>query len=142
MTKAGMKSPVPFFRSHRSLVLIRSQSNFPKLNSSQQKVRFRSGSENPDPTVDIDVFTRRPLPRVVKVGRVNWRGKLKAKCQMRFGESVAARTEGAYCGTFRYGRSVCRGGNLEPGLKVAITFAQPESPEGSAFERLGNQRSC
>ncbi|MDG2048808.1 MAG: hypothetical protein P8M78_01470, partial [Myxococcota bacterium] len=98
------------------------------------------GIGNPDPIVDIGVSTRRPLPRVVKVGRVNWRGKLKVKGQVRFGQSVEARTEGVYCRTFRYGRFVCRGRNLEPGLKVAIVLAEPESPERSAFEWLRNQR--
>ncbi|MCH2185589.1 hypothetical protein MK280_06925, partial [Myxococcota bacterium] len=92
------------------------------------------GIGNPDPIVDIGVSTRRPLPRVVKVGRVNWRGKLKVKGQVRFGQSVEARTEGVYCRTFRYGRFVCRGRNLEPGMKVPIVLAEPESPEERPFE--------
>ena len=104
------------------------------------------GRRNPNPIVDIGVSSPQPEPKVVKTGRVNWRGKLKIKGRVRYGQRVATQTEGVYCRTFRYGRFICRGRNLEPGLKVAIILAQPESGDESessergAFEWRTHQR--
>ena len=95
------------------------------------------GRRNPNPIVDIGVSSPQPEPKVVKTGRVNWRGKLKIKGRVRYGQGVATQTEGVYCRTFRYGRFVCRGRNLQPGLQVEIILAQPESVRNSESPEAG-----
>jgi len=95
------------------------------------------GRRNPNPIVDIGVSSPQPDPKVIKTGRVNWRGKVKIKGRVRYGQRVATQTEGVYCRTFRYGRFVCRGRNLQPGLQVEIILAQPQSVRNSESPEAG-----
>ena len=77
--------------------------------------------------VNIGVSSTRTEAEVVKTGKVDWRGKFKVRGRVGSGQSVEVSTEGVYCRTYRNGRFVCRGKNLEPGLTVAITLKQSGS---------------
>ena len=87
----------------------------------------RIGKRKRSRTVNIGISSTRIEAEVVKTGKVDWRGKFKVKGRVGHGQSVEADTEGVYCRTYRNGRFVCRGKNLEPGLTVTITLKQSES---------------
>ena len=91
----------------------------------------RIGKRKRSRTVNIGVSSTRIEAEVVKTGKVDWRGKFKVKGRVGQGQSVEADTEGVYCRTYRNGRFVCRGKNLEPGLAVTITLKQSGSTGGS-----------
>ena len=62
---------------------------------------------------------------VVTTGQVNRRGKFKIRGWVGVDNTVTASEEGVGCRTYRNGRFVCRGRNLEPGTRVVITLEQP-----------------